>query len=121
MQVKRHTVSITTDASGDASVKAQGAMGIFLQMRYVPDGSSPLATGANLAITEDKSGYNLLTMAAIGTSAFERVSRQTVANADDGVETTTLDYIVLADDATVTIDSGGNSLSGTFYLYFGVD
>lgn len=120
MVIKQFTVNVVTDSGGDFNEVMQGTNGIFWQIKYIPDPTSPLATGADLTITEDTevAGYNVLTMANIGTSAFDRAPRQLTCTASDGVEGTTQDYVVVAKDVTLVIANGGNVKSGTFYVCF---
>lgn len=120
MLITRHTVAVTTDASGDFVASIQGCEGLFMQVVYAPDATNPLATGADLTITEDDTSLNLLTFSNIGTSAFKRAARQVTADAANGTEGPVLDYIAVSGDCTLTIAQGGDTLSGTFYLYFGI-
>jgi hypothetical protein len=116
--VDRAKVSITTDASGDATASIQMGGGILRQVVYVPDGSNPLATGADLTIAEDDTGLGLLTVANIGTSAVEWFPRQFTADPDSGAESTAnVTKIAFKGDLTLTIAQGGNVLSGVFYVY----
>lgn len=119
------TVAITTDASGDFSAPVQ-ANGRLLQYRYVPDGSSPLDTGADLTISGATTGFAYVAQSNIGTSAFAKAPRQPVhdsagaaslyAVAGEPVE----DYMWIGgEQLTVTIAQGGNALSGTLYLWIG--
>lgn len=118
MNIVRHTIPVTTDASGDFTTTKRMA-GLFLQLRYIPDGSSPLDTGADLDIVEDDTGIVVANHDDIGTSAFTRVYRQLISAIDGTESTTVYDYIALSGQTTLTIANGGNTLSGTFYIYMG--
>lgn len=117
MSTALHSVDITTDGSGDASAIANVGSGVLMQLRYVPDGSSPLDVGANVTIT-DNQGFQVYSQTSIGGTAFQKLPRHLIANAADGVNSSTIfDYMAVQSPLTVTIDSGGNTLSGTFYLW----
>jgi len=119
MGVQRAVISVTTDASGDYSETIQSPLGRFLQFHYIPDGSSPLATGADLTVTEDDTGVVLISNVNIGLSAFTKAPRQITHLNTDGTADTITDFVYTVGDVTLTIAQGGNALSGVFYLYFG--
>lgn len=119
------TVAITTDASGNFSAPVQ-ANGRLLQYRYVPDGSTPLDTGADLDIIGATTGFIYINQDDIGTSAFTKVPRQPThdntgaaslyAGAGEPVE----DFMWIGgEQLTVTIANGGNTLSGKLYMWIG--
>ena len=121
-----HTVSVTTDASGDASKTITGARGRLLQYRYVKPGANELATGADIDLVGAITGIVLIGQDDIGTSSFTKAPRQAThdttgaaslyAAAGEPVE----DYIwVHGEDLTFTVAQGGNAKSGTFYFWFG--
>ena len=124
MSIRMITAAVTTDASGDDSVALGHVTGRFLQLRYIPDGTNPLATGADLDVVGDTTGVVLVNHDNIGVSAFERRYRAPThdeagaaslyAAAGEPVE----DYIVVDENLTLTIANGGNTDSGTFYLWF---
>lgn len=115
-------VSITTDASGDATEYTSAFSGYIHAIRYVPDGSSPLDTGADITVTTETHGLAVLSMTNIGTSAFTRTPRTTThtvtgtARTYDGTAEV-LDRIpVVNDRVKFVVAQGGNTLSGTFYV-----
>lgn len=123
-QVVKHTVAVTTDASGDSTDLTPTTSGHVVAVRYVPDGGSPLDTGADITITAQASGLPIITITNLGTSAtqfYPRAATVDVAGAaslyaaaGEPVET----RIPVADEAIqVVTANGGNALSGTFYLY----
>ena len=119
------TVPVTTDVSGDATVQIIGVSGSFLQLRYVPDGSNPLDTGADLDISGDKTGLVFVNHDDIGLTAFTRCYRQATHGTDGSASLFAAggepveDYIIAhGENLTLTIASGGASKSGTFYLWF---
>ena len=117
MAIKLFTAPVTTDAAGDITASLKGATGLVYQVRYVVDGVTPLATGTNISIIEDDTGLNVLTMAAIGTSSFTRSPRELSANPANGTVGANSDLIAVNGDLTLTVDSGGNTKTGTFYVY----
>jgi hypothetical protein len=118
--IKRITASVTTDGSGDASASLEAVNGLIYQIMYVPDGTSPLDTVADLTIKENTTDLNVLTMANIGTVTFTRSPRILSANSADGVVGTNSDLIGVEGPLTLTIAQGGASKLGTFYVWFEV-
>ena len=120
------TVPVLTDGSGDYSVTVAAPHGRLLQYRYVPDGSSPLATGADLTITSKQTGTSLVSQTNIGTTAFSKAPRQPI---HDEAGTASLyaaggepvsDFIYIAGEAlTVTIAQGGAGNAGTLHIWVG--
>jgi hypothetical protein len=118
MTVQVLQANVLTDGSGDFTITLPCGGGEVMQVRYVVDGSSPLATGADLTITETTTGVNVLTMANIGVSSFTRSPREFVANPADGVvSSTNVDRIAVHRSLTFTIAQGGAAAVGTFYVY----
>lgn len=127
MDIRLHTISILTNGSGAYSVTIRApGMGRFLQYRYVPDGSSPLDTGADIDLVGATTGVVLINHDNIGTSAFTKVAKQPTSDvtgaaslyaaAGEPVE----DFIWLSgEDLTFTVAGGGDTKLGTLYLWFG--
>jgi hypothetical protein len=122
--IKVFTVSVVTDASGDFTATTPTTSGKFVQLRYVPDGSNPLDTGADLDIVGTKSGVVLANHDNIGTSAFTRVYRQPTHGVDGSAslyaaagEPVEAPIYVAQEGISLTISNGGNALAGKFYLY----
>ena len=126
MFATRYTLALAVDADGDATVyTADPVTGRVLQLRYVPDGTSPLDTGADLTITGDVTGVAIATLTNIGTTAFTKVPRQ----ATHGVTGTALVYaatdavaepVYLAGERVKCIVAqGGASKLGTLYVTVG--
>lgn len=124
MYVERHSVEIETDASGDATAYTPVVTGMIQQVRYVPDGTAPLDTGADVDITGDTSGIVIFDKDNIGTSAFAVAPRQPThdtggvaslyAAAGEPVE----DRIAVAlERLKVVVAQGGASKTGTFHIY----
>lgn len=118
MDITLYTVPITTDASGAFTSDIKVEDGLFSQIRYVPHGSSPLDTGADLTISDAATGFNYYTHSNIGTSAFSRLPRRLIADSASGTESSTIyDYAMVRGTITVTIAQGGNTLQGTLYIW----
>jgi hypothetical protein len=126
MYITRYGLTLTVDASGDATVyTSDPVMGRVLQLRYVPDGTSPLDTNADLTITGEITGVAVATLSNIGTSAFTKVPRQ----ATHGVTGTALVYaaadavsepVYLAGERVkCVVAQGGNAKTGTLYVTVG--
>lgn len=119
MQVRTTTISIATDASGDfVSDNIIPPGGIFLQARYIAGDLS--ATTSDLTITENETGFTLLSIANFnGTADFIKLPRRLICNAADGADSTTVfDYQAVEGKITVTIAQGGANATGTLVLYF---
>lgn len=126
MQIDRHRVDIATDGSGNFTGYLPESFGRLLQYRYVPDGTSPLATGADLDIVGASSGFVYVNQDDIGTSAFQRLPRHAThdetgaaslyAAAGEPVE----DAMAIGGEALkVTIAQGGASKLGVLYVWIG--
>ena len=124
MYVERHTIAITTDASGDFSAFTPVVRGRVLQYRYVPDGVSPLDTGADLDITGDTSGVVIANQDNIGTAAFTKAPRHATHAVDGSASLYAAsgepveDAVVVADERLkVVIAQGGNAKKGTVHVW----
>lgn len=126
MYATRYEIDLTVNSSGDATAYTSGPVtGRVLQLRYVPDGSAPLDTNADLTITGDVTGVAIATLSNIGTSAFTKVPRQ----ATHGVTGTALVYAaadavaepvyVAGERIKVVVAQGGNAKIGTLYVTVG--
>lgn len=126
--ISRVDIPVTTDGSGNATVLSTDEVtGRVLQMRYTPDGTSPLDTGADITVTTDITGVNILTKANIGTSAFTSAPRQPTHSSVDGSASlyaaagaAVNDYIWLAaEHIKVVVAQGVASKKGVFTFYIG--
>jgi hypothetical protein len=119
------TVPVLTDGAGafSASITAPGCR--LLQYRYVPDGTAPLDTGADLDVVGAKTGFVYINQDNLGTSAFQKLPRHAThdetgaaslyAAAGEPVE----DLMHVAHEAlTVSIANGGAAKAGTLYFWF---
>ena len=118
MTIQVLTANVVTDGSGDFTVSMPSGGGLLRQVRYVVDGGDPLATGADLTLSESTTGVNILTFANIGVSSFIRCPRELEANPADGVVgTANICLIAVHRSLTLTIAQGGAAKVGTFYVY----
>ena len=117
------TVPITTNAGGAFSATTPVVDGEIVQYRYVPDGTSPLDTGADLDIVGSVTGLVVSNQDNIGTSAFTKSPRTPTQDATGaaslyaaGGEPVEDRIFVTGESLTVTIAAGGNTLRGTVYI-----
>lgn len=122
----RQVVAITVNASGDATAYTGHVSGLVRAIRYVPDGSTPLDTGADITITADVSGLAILTVTNLGTSAVSFAPHQavvSVANASAlyaaGGTAVTAPIPVSDERIKIVVAQGGNAKLGTFHVYVG--
>ncbi len=116
--IRTHTVTVTTDASGDATAYTGEINGVLSHIVYVKD---DFATGVDFTITAEKTGQNIWVESDVNASAV-RAPRQPT-HSQTGVP---LDYaasgsLVESDIAIdgrikIVIAQGGNAASGTFHI-----
>lgn len=121
---ERHSITVTTDSSGDFTGHTPVVTGRVVQYRYIPDGSSPLATGADLDITGADTGVVIANHDNIGTVAFTKAPRQPThdpagaaslyAAGGEGVE---VPVVVANERLKLIIANGGSVLSGVFHIW----
>lgn len=121
-------ITLTTDAGGAADVTSELAVnGRVLQMRYTPDGTNPLDTNADIAVTGKQSGTAIVTKANIGTSAFTLAPRQPTHKTADGSAAlyaaageAVNDFVYLAGERIrVVVAQGGAAKSGVLEFLIG--
>lgn len=118
---------LTVNASGAATVtSSQIASGCVHQIRYVPDGTNPLDTGAHLTITESASGLPILTKEDIGTAAVVWAPRQPTHGVADGAAllyaaggSAVNDRIAVNGKIKVVVANGGASKTGKLHIWVG--
>ncbi len=125
MFIDRQVLTLSVDASGDATVYSERVTGRVLQVRYVPHATTPLDTGADLTITGEDTTVAIATLTNIGTSAFTKVPRQPV----HGVTGTALVYAgtdavaeppyIAGERIKVVVVQGGVSKVGTLHILIG--
>jgi hypothetical protein len=117
------TVSIITSAGGAFAATTPIVDGEIMQYRYVPDGTSPLDTGADLDIAGAVTGVVIANQDNIGTSAFTRSPRTPTQDTTGaaslhaaGGEPVEDRIFVTGEGLLVTIAEGGNAKAGTLYI-----
>ncbi len=127
MFVKRYEVAVGVDASGNGVGFTEEAIRGFVRaIRYVPDGTNPYDTGADVTVTGEVSGIAITTITNIGTSAVDVYPRAATASVVNAAAlyaaggAAVNDLIPVADERIkVSIAQGGNTKTGTFHLYVG--
>lgn len=127
MQLERLEVAITVDGSGNGTGFTPAPVaGHVLAIRYVPDGTSPYATGTVVTITAEVSGQPVLTVNPLGTIAaqyYPRVAVVSPANAADlfaAGGTAVVDRIPVAGERIkIALTSAGVTTTGKFHVYVG--
>jgi hypothetical protein len=123
----RYALTLTVNSSGDATVyTAEPVTGRVLQLRYVPDGTAPLDTGADVAITGEVTGVAIATLTDIGTSAFTKVPRQATHGVDGSAslyaaagEPVEEPVYLAGERVKVIVAQGGNAKTGTLFVTVG--
>lgn len=117
-----YTATITTHASlGTATVYIGSRIrGYVVQIKYDPgSGDTQMATGADLDITGETSGVDILHQDNVGTSVLWRYPQSApnkVANGDaitDGMSP----VFVMEERIKVVVDQGGNANVGTITVW----
>lgn len=122
----REVVTVTVDASGNATAYTGHVTGLVRAIRYVPDGTNPLDTGGDVTITADASGLPILTITNIGTSAASYAPQQAVVSVANAAAlyaaagtAVTAPIPVSAERIKLVVAQGGNAKTGVFHIYVG--
>lgn len=127
MFIERFDFTLTVDASGAATVYSDRIVtGLIRQIRYVPDGTNPLATGADLVITGETTGLVIDTLTNIGTSSTQWAPRAATSDVTGAAAlyaaagTAVNDQIAIsAERIKIVVAQGGVSKTGTLYIWVG--
>ena len=122
MHVQRHEVSVTTDASGDATAYTTRAVnGRILEVIYTKD---DFANGVDFTITSRNTGQSIWAESDVNASKTV-LPRQTthttagVAATYDGA-VAVLDHVHVSDEQIkIVVAQGGDTKSGTFTILVG--
>lgn len=125
--MQKHSVSITTASDGTATAyTSEPVTGRVLQMRYVPNATTPLL-GATATITAEDTAVPILTQTGLAASAIQRAPLQethgptgAVALYASGGASVYGSVIVAMERIKVAITSGGATKSGTIHFWVGV-
>ena len=119
--MNKQTISVTTDASGDAAVFGHSLNGKLYAIEYHP---GDIATGATLTVTCNGVGVKpLLTQANAGTAVLWKYPRDLVHAVADGAALTGTSggdrtMPILAGVLKVVVASGGNAKSGKVIFHY---
>lgn len=115
--------NILTDSGGDWTETISVPRGRLIQYRYVPDGTSPLATGSDIDLVGAQSGFVYINQDNIGTSAFQKLPRYAThdetgtaslyAAAGEPVEC----EMAVAEPLIATVAQGGDTKKGVLYIW----
>ena len=126
MQCELYSVALAVDASGDQTVYTENIKGRVAQVRYIPDGTVPLDTGADITITSEVTGVSVAALVNIGTSAFTKALRQATYGLDGAASLFAVaglpvqDAVYLAGERLkIVVAQGGVSKKGTLYIWVG--
>jgi hypothetical protein len=122
MYLTRHSVTITTDASGNGTGYTAVANGLIHAIRYV---KADYDNGIDFVVTTEASGQAVLTGTDVNASAtsYPQAATASVANAAalyaaGGTAVNAL--IPVADERIkIVVAQGGNVKTGTFHVYVG--
>jgi len=112
----KHEVTITTDASGDATVYSGVVRGVVKAITYVP---GTIVTGGDLTITAENSGLAIVTITNAGTSTVTWHPRALASKVADGSDATdAFTELPLFDERIkCVVAQGGATKTGTINFY----
>lgn len=111
---KREAITVTTDASGDATVYSQKHRSRILGLIYT---KTDFANGVVFTITTELGALGVWAETAVNAS--KTVLPTIVVQDNVGADTTQRDYIPLADERLkIVVSLGGNVKTGTITLIF---
>lgn len=119
MYTQRHTVTLTTDATGAATGYTPVVSGLLSQIRYV---KNDFADGVDFTITSEVTGETLWSQNDVNASATVAPRQPThstagVASLYAAGGTAVNDKIAICNDRIkIVIAAGGDTKSGTFYI-----
>lgn len=120
--VQRKTVTVTTDASGDATGYSETVTGRILSVRYV---KTDFANGSTITLTSEATGETIWTEANVNASATRAPRQATHSTAGAAAlfaagGAAVNDHIALAADRVkVVVSSGGDTKTGAFHIILG--
>lgn len=113
--IKRHSVTVTTNSSGDATSYTNILTGRLINIIYTKD---DYAAGVDFAITGETTGLNIWTESDV--NATKTVSPRQPTHTQAGVANSTAGDVLLTDiylageRIEIIVDDGGDTKSGTF-------
>lgn len=123
MYIKRETVNVTTDASGDATAYSKVVNGRILSVQYV---KTDFADGVDFTITLETTGRGLWTESNVNAAAI-RAPRQPAHSQvgaalyfnDESDEPVVAPICADDERVKIVIADGGDTKSGTFHITIG--
>lgn len=118
-----YQINILTNSSGAYSETFHPRAGQFSQYRYVPDGTAPLDTAADLDVAGAQSGFVYVNQDNIGTSAFQKLPRYATADETGAASLYAAGgepvegLMSVAEPLTVTIANGASTKKGVLYIW----
>lgn len=119
MAIRKFTVPVTVDASGDATEYSPYLSGFIEAIQYVKD---DFADGVDFTITADESGETIWTESNVNAAVIKHPRAATHSTAGVAAVyasggTAVNDRIALGRDRVkIVVASGGNATSGTFVI-----
>lgn len=123
--VKKESLTVVTDASGDATAYTGVLTGRLLAIRFVKPGAGGYDTTADFTITTDRDGQALLTVSNVTASTTWHPRQPTHDTSGvaslyaAGGEPVESDIPIFQDRVKIVVAQGGNTLSGTFHVWVG--
>ncbi len=114
MKITKHTASITTTTASTDSAYTPVANGIIRAIKY--DGN--ISTTADLSITSETGGLNILTSLTIGTTTFQKYPVAVTVNTTNG-SITNYAYVPVSEERikVAVTNSSAASQTGTFNIF----
>ena len=118
MNVTRQKITVTTDASGDATSYSAAVNGFLSSIQYV---ATDYTAGVDFTITEEETGATLWTQLNVNASAICAPRQHTHDTAGVGLLYAAAgaavgDMIAVAGRIKIVIAAGGAAKVGTFYI-----
>ena len=119
--IQRVSVSVTTDASGDATAYSEVVTGKVISAQYV---KSTFDDGIDAAITGEATGTAIMTWTDVNASATVMPRAAThgvtgVAATYDGTRAVLEPVALAAERIKIVVAQGGNAKTGTFHFLIG--
>lgn len=118
MYANRQAVTVTSDASGDATAYTANAVtGAVLSIQYV---KTDYADTVDFAITSETTGQGLWTEANVTASAIRAPRQPLHSQVGAALGATIVEPVYLAGERVkIIISNAGNAKTGTFYVTTG--
>lgn len=126
MFVKRHDVTIVTDGSGDGTGYTEIIpYGEIKQVRYAKAGSGNYSDGVDIVVSLNDTGvivWDEDDVNASGTRCPQQASHLNTTGAAatyDGTRAALRPIVVAGEKIKIVVASGGDTKTGTFYIWVG--